>query len=58
MLDIVLQGQLELLHSRGFTPIRVHTDPQSSFKTLITNFENVVIDMSGAGDLCRRLILR
>jgi hypothetical protein len=28
----------------------VHTDPQSSFRTLTTNFENVVIDTSGAGD--------
>ncbi len=49
-LGIALQGQLELLRSRGFTPIRVHTDPQSSFRTIATSFENVVIDVSGAGD--------
>jgi hypothetical protein len=42
-----LQDQIELLRSRGFTPIRVHTDPQSAFRSLSTKFENVVIDTGG-----------
>jgi len=50
VLGIALQGQLELLRSRGFVPVRVFTDPQSLFRTLTTRFENVVIDSSGAGD--------
>lgn len=41
---------MELLRSRGFNPIRVHTDPQSAFRTLTTKFENVVIDIGGTGD--------
>jgi hypothetical protein len=41
---------LKLLCSRGFVPVRVFTDPQSSFRTLTTSFENIVIDSSGAGD--------
>jgi hypothetical protein len=45
-----LQNQWELLRSRGFTPVRVHTDPQSAFRSLITKFENVVIDTGGAGN--------
>jgi hypothetical protein len=49
-LGVALQGQLELLRSRGFTPVRVHSDPQSSFRTISMSFENVVIDVSGAGD--------
>jgi hypothetical protein len=50
ILGTVLQGQLELLRSRGLMPTCVHTDPQSSFRTLTMSFENVVIDTSGAGD--------
>jgi len=50
VLGMTLQGQLELLRSRGFVPVRIHTDPQSAFRTLTTSFENVVIDPSGAGD--------
>jgi hypothetical protein len=50
VLGVALQGQLELLRSRGFVPVRVHTDPQSAFRSLTTSFENVVIDPSGAGD--------
>jgi hypothetical protein len=44
-LGVALQGQLELLRSRGFVPVRVHTDPQSAFRALTTSFENVVIDV-------------
>jgi hypothetical protein len=50
VLGNALQNQLELLRSRGFVPIRVHTDPQSAFKYLMTKFEGVVIDVGGAGD--------
>jgi hypothetical protein len=28
----------------------VHTDPQSSFQSITISFENIVIDVSGAGD--------
>jgi hypothetical protein len=49
-LGVALQGQLELLRSRGFVPVRVHTDPQSAFRSLATSFENVVIDVGGAQD--------
>jgi hypothetical protein len=49
-LGVALQGQLELLRSRGFVPVRVHTDPQSAFHALTTSFENVVIDVGGAQD--------
>ena len=45
-----LQNQIELLRSRGFVPIRVHTDPQSAFRMLTTKFENVVIIAGGVGD--------
>jgi hypothetical protein len=36
----------------------VHTDPQSSFKAIATNFENVVIDVSGAGDFVPKIDVR
>jgi hypothetical protein len=49
-LGVALQSQLELLRSRGFVPVRVHTDPQSAFRPLTTSFENVVIDVGGAQD--------
>jgi len=47
VLGNTLQDQIELFRSRGFTPIRVHTDPQSAFRSLSTKFENVVIDTGG-----------
>jgi hypothetical protein len=47
---MALQGQLELLRSRGFIPIVLHTDPQSAFRTLTSQFPGVVIDVGGAGD--------
>jgi hypothetical protein len=50
VLGVALQGQLELLRSRGFVPIFVHTDPQSAFCTLSTRFENVVINVGSAQD--------
>jgi hypothetical protein len=50
VLGMALQGQLELLRSRGFIPTVVHTDPQSAFRTLTSQFPGVVIDVGGAGD--------
>ncbi len=50
VLGMALQGQLELLRSRGFIPTVVHTDPQSAFCTLTSQFLGVVIDVGGAGD--------
>jgi hypothetical protein len=58
VLGIVLQGQLELLRSRGFTPTRMHTDPQNSFRSLTTSFENVVIDTSGGGDFVPKVNIK
>jgi len=40
-LGSTLQGQLELLHSGGFVPVRVHVTPQSAFCSLTTKFEVV-----------------
>jgi hypothetical protein len=50
VLGMALQGQLELLRSRGFIPTVVHTDPQSAFRTLTSQFPGIVIDVGGAGD--------
>jgi hypothetical protein len=50
VLGPALQGQLELLRSKGFQPTRVYVDPQSALKSLATKFENVEIDVGGAGD--------
>jgi hypothetical protein len=50
VLGPALQGQLELLRSKGFQPVRVYVDPQSALKSLATKYENVEIDVGGAGD--------
>jgi hypothetical protein len=50
VLGPALQGQLELLQSKGFVPTREYVDPQSALKTLATKFENVSVDVGGAGD--------
>jgi hypothetical protein len=50
ILGPALQGKLELLHSRGFIPTMVYTDPQSAFRSLTTQYPGVVIDVGGAGD--------
>jgi hypothetical protein len=47
---MTLQGQLELLCSRGFIPTVVIMDPQSEFHALTTQFPGVIIDVGGAGD--------
>jgi len=50
VLGLALQGQLELVCSKGFQPVRVYVDPQSALRVLATKFENVAIDVGGAGD--------
>jgi hypothetical protein len=50
VLGMALQGQLELIRSKGFQPVRVYVDPQSALRALATKFENVTIDVGGAGD--------
>jgi hypothetical protein len=50
ILGMTLQGQLELLCSRGFIPMIIHADPQSAFHALTTQFPGVKIDVGGAGD--------
>jgi len=50
VLGNALQSQIKLFRSRGFTPVRIHRDPQSAFRLLTTKFENVVINTKGAGD--------
>ncbi len=50
-LGVALQSQLDLIHTRGFYPVHVHScDPQSAFGSIIKQFPGVVIDPSGAGD--------
>ena len=49
-LGLGLQGHINTLRSRGFTPTIVYTDPASAFRQLIKAFPGVIIDVSGAGD--------
>ncbi len=50
MLVMALQGQSEILCSRGFAPTRVYVDLQSSFLSLTTQFGSVMIDVGDATD--------
>jgi hypothetical protein len=50
VLGPALQGQINLLRSKGFSPRRVYVDPQSALKTLAMKFENVSVDVGGASD--------
>jgi hypothetical protein len=45
-----LQGQLAILHERGFIPTIVYVDPESAFRALRTQFPGVVIDVGGTKD--------
>lgn len=49
-LGLGLQGQLNILQSRGFIPTILHTDPAKGFTSLVGAFPGVVLDPSGAGD--------
>ena len=50
VLDTALQGQLQVLRERGFTPKMVHVDPQSMFVRLRSQYLGVLIDVGGAKD--------
>jgi hypothetical protein len=50
VLGPALQGQLELLRSRGFIPTMVYMDPQSAFRSLTKQYPGVVVDVGSAGD--------
>jgi len=50
VLGMALQGQLELLSSKGFRPLHIYVDTQSALKSLETKFPNVSIDVAGAKD--------
>jgi hypothetical protein len=43
-------NQIELLRSKGISPVRVHTNPQCALRLLTTKFEKVVIHTGGAVD--------
>jgi hypothetical protein len=45
-----LQGQIELLHSKGLNLAWVYMDPQCALWSLAAKFENGVIDLGSAGD--------
>jgi len=49
-LGLGLQGQLNILQSRGFIPTIIHTDPARGFTSLVGAFPGVIFDPSGAGD--------
>ena len=53
-----LQSHLDLVRSRGFIPVRVHTDPQSAFRKLTNAFPGVELDVSGAGDHLDKVDIR
>ncbi len=50
VLGPTLQGQLDHLRSKGFNPTHVYIDPQSMLRTLAMKFENVSMDVEGAGN--------
>jgi hypothetical protein len=39
---------------KGFKPVRVHTDPQSAFWIIATEFENLTIDIERGKRLCTK----
>ena len=49
-LGMALQEHLDTLREKGFNPIRVHCDPQSSLAALSGRFPGTEIDVQGAGD--------
>lgn len=50
VLGNTLQGQFEILCSKGFVPVRVHMDQQRAFQSITTQFKKVEINVRGAGD--------
>ena len=49
-LGTALQEHLDTLRGKGFNPVRVHCDPQSSLAALQGRFPGTEIDVQGAGD--------
>ncbi len=49
-LGLALQGQVNVVRSRGFAPFVVYLDPQPALKALQHQITGVEIDVSGAGD--------
>ena len=49
-LGLALQGQLDLLCSRGFISTIVYTDPAPVFQVLVNHFPGVIVDTGGAQD--------
>ncbi len=49
-IGLALQEQLGVVRARGFTPVRVYTDPQRPFISLVGKLPGVEVDPGGAGD--------
>jgi hypothetical protein len=49
-LGMALQGQMAVLHTRGFLPEIVYTDPHSTFRSMTQDFPGVAIYVGGAND--------
>jgi hypothetical protein len=49
-LGLALQGQVNLIRSRGFKPTVCYLDPQPGFVPLVGQIPGVEIDVCGAGD--------
>ncbi len=50
MLGLAIQAHINSARERGFSPVRIHLDPQSGFKALKGQFPGVEVDVCGAGD--------
>jgi hypothetical protein len=57
-LAMALQGQLELLKSRGFVPRIVYTDPHSTFRSMTQEFPGTEIEAGGAGDYVAKVDIK
>jgi len=55
VLGLALQGHLQVLRERAFTPKIVHVDPASAFTALRTQFPGVIIDVGGARDFVAKV---
>jgi hypothetical protein len=58
VLGTALQNQIELLRCRGFVPIRVHTDPQSAFRTPTTSLKMLSLIPVELGTTLRKPIFK
>ena len=55
VLGLALQGHLQVLRERSFTPRMVHVDPASAFRTIRTQFPGTYIDVGGAKDFVEKV---